>query len=118
MKKQISYPKIVQFRNIITDINNRIAYVGKDENGDAIFDRSIEKPVLTFKGTVKLHGTNAGVSYNTESGLWAQSRNGIITTENDNAGFARFVEDRKDVFMTLVNEVVEKVKLQTLIEKI
>lgn len=113
MKKQIKYPKIMQFRNVVTDINNRIAYVGKDENGDAIFDRTIPKPVLKFKGTVKLHGTNSGVSYNTESGLWAQSRNGIITTENDNAGFARFVEDRKDVFMTLVNEVVEKESINT-----
>jgi hypothetical protein len=113
MKKQIKYPKIMQFRNVVTDINNRIAYVGKDENGDAIFDRTIPKPVLKFKGTVKLHGTNSGVSYNTESGLWAQSRNGIITPENDNAGFARFVEDRKDVFMTLVNEVVEKESINT-----
>ena len=90
MKKQISYPKIMQFRNVVADISNRIAYVGKDENGDAIFDRTIPKPVLTFKGTVKLHGTNCGVSYNAESGLWAQSRNGIITPENDNAGFAQF----------------------------
>lgn len=113
MKKQIKYPKIMQFRNVVTDINNRIAYVGKDENGDAIFDRTIPKPVLKFKGTVKLHGTNSGVCYNTESGLWAQSRNGIITPENDNAGFARFVEDRKDVFMTLVNEVVEKESINT-----
>lgn len=113
MKKQISYPKIMQFRNVVADISNRIAYVGKDENGDAIFDRTIPKPVLTFKGTVKCHGTNSGVCYNTESGLWAQSRNGIITPEKDNAGFARFVEDRKDIFIDLVNEVVKKEGIDT-----
>jgi len=77
MKKHISYPKIVQFRNVVSNINREITYTGLDEEGKAIYDPSIEKPTLTFKGTVKLHGTNASVCFNSREGfllllfLWA-----------------------------------------------
>jgi hypothetical protein len=69
------------------------------------------KPVLTFKGTVKLHGTNAGVSYNEVDGLWAQSRENIITPEKDNAGFAFFVESNKETFIDLMNQVKDETGL-------
>jgi len=65
-----------------------------------------KKPVLTFKGTVKLHGTNAGVSYNYTDGIWAQSRDNIITPLKDNAGFAFFVETHQNVFINLMNRLV------------
>lgn len=74
-KKMIKYPKTRQFRNIVSSINRVVNYVGKDDKGEPIYDPSIPKPTLTFKGTVKLHGQNAGVSYNTESGIYTQSRN-------------------------------------------
>lgn len=62
-------------------------------------------PTLKFHGTIKLHGTNAGIILNDSKGsdtqtheewvnsreMWAQSREQIITPENDNAGFAKFV---------------------------
>jgi hypothetical protein len=47
-------------------------------------------PTITFKGTVKLHGSNGGVTV-TPDGLIAQSRNNILDLNNDNAGFAQFV---------------------------
>jgi hypothetical protein len=104
MKKHISYPSIEQFRNVIANVNRRYDFVGLDENGDAIYDGTRTKPTLTFKGTVKLHGTNAGVSFN-ESGYWIQSRENIITPESDNAGFAFFVESNKEVFKNFVNQI-------------
>lgn len=79
MKRHISYPSIEQFKNVIADINRTYNFVGLDDNGDAIYDPSKPKPVLTFKGTIKLHGTNFGVSYNELEGMWAQSRENIIT---------------------------------------
>jgi len=55
---------------------------------------------MIFQGTVKLHGTNAGVGYDVETGsIWAQSRSKVIVPgEKDNCGFAAFVEENKKVF--------------------
>lgn len=51
---------------------------------------SLPAPVITFKGTVKLHGSNGGVNV-TPDGLIAQSRNNILSIGDDNAGFAQFI---------------------------
>ena len=47
---------------------------------------------ITFTGKVKLHGTNAAIGYDrlTDT-LWVQSRQRIITPEDDNYGFATWV---------------------------
>ena len=45
---------------------------------------------VTFRGTVKLHGTNVGIVC-TPAGLQAQSRNRPLTIEDDNYSFAAFV---------------------------
>lgn len=111
MKKLISFPSIEQFRNIVANINRTYNFVGLDETGEAIYDPSKPKPVLTFKGTIKLHGTNAGVSYNMLEGMWAQSKENIITPEKDNAGFAWFVETNKGVFQNLFYDVITKNKI-------
>ncbi len=104
----IKYPSIEQFRTVVSNVNRQYNFVGLDENGDAIYDPLLPKPVLTFKGTIKLHGTNAGVSYNSKDGLWAQSRENIIIPEKDNAGFAFYVESHKDIFNGLMLHVAEK----------
>lgn len=101
----IKFPSIEQFRNVVATINRNFNFVGLDENGAAIYDQSLPKPVITFKGTVKLHGTNAGVSYNNEAGVWAQSRENIITSQKDNAGFAFFVESKDTVFRELFDVI-------------
>jgi len=111
MKKLIKMPSIEQFRTIVSNVNRHFNFVGLDDNGDAIYDPTLQKPVITFKGSVKLHGTNAGVCYNSKEGLWAQSKGGIITPEKDNAGFAFFVESTNDVFMRLMFEVAEKLDI-------
>jgi hypothetical protein len=104
-KKLIKFPSIEQFRTVVSNINRRYNFVGLDENGEAIYDPSLPKPVITFKGTVKLHGTNAAVSFNPQDGFWVQSRENIITPEKDNAGFAFFAENNKHAFMRLVHDV-------------
>lgn len=113
MKKCIKFPSIEQFRNVVTNVNRKSGFVGLDENGEAIYDNSRLKPKLTFKGTVKLHGTNAAVSYNLVDGLWAQSRENVITVEKDNAGFAFFVESNRNIFLNLIAEVFIKNNLDS-----
>ena len=113
MKKHISYPKIAQFRNIVSTINREIEYVGLDKEGNAVYDKSIKKPTLTFKGTVKLHGTNASVCFNSIDGFWIQSRQNIITPEKDNAGFAFFAESHKVEFCSLIDKIVSEHQIDT-----
>lgn len=48
--------------------------------------------VVTYQCKVKLHGTNAAVQILPDGTVLAQSRTGLITPENDNAGFARWVK--------------------------
>ncbi len=64
---------------------------------------------VKFRGTVKLHGTNSSVAC-TPDGLQAQSRNRKITSNDDNAGFATFVE-RKEM-RKLIREMETVIRKQ------
>lgn len=108
MKKHISFPSIEQFRNIVATINRRYSFAGLDEHGEAIYNGDLPKPTLTFKGTVKLHGTNAGVCFNNVDGFWVQSRENIITSQSDNAGFAFFAESNEKLFLDIINKVADR----------
>lgn len=55
---------------------------------------------ITYRGKIKLHGTNAGIVIKPSGDVFAQSRSAIIGTGNDNAGFAAWVENTKDVWST------------------
>jgi len=82
----IKYPSIEQFRQVIREVKSRHDFKGKDELGNAIYSHSSDYPTLTFKGTVKLHGTNAGiVKY--KDRIAFQSRERELTLTSDNAGF-------------------------------
>jgi len=90
--RHIAFPSIEQYRNAVTDIVLRSTYIGNAADGTPLYDETKPKPTLTFQGTVKLHGTNAGVCYHPAHGLWAQSRESLLTPQQDNAGFARWME--------------------------
>lgn len=107
-KKLISFPEIEQYRNVVFSVNRRYNYVGRDERDEPIYDETRPKPILTFEGTVKLHGTNFGICYNEVDGIWAQSKENIITPTKDNAGAAFFVEANKSVFMEIFNEIIDR----------
>ena len=70
MKKHISYPKIGQFRDVVTSIRRQSSFVEIDNEGDPVYDPSLPKPKVVFTGTVKLHGTNASVCYNESDGFF------------------------------------------------
>lgn len=58
-------------------------------------------PSIHFKGTVKIHGTNAGVTVSNTEEVFYQSRNRLLSLDNDNAGFCEFASSRKDIFVDL-----------------
>jgi hypothetical protein len=84
MPTHISFPSISQFRNVIRTVKERCAF------------HDVALPKLTFRGTVKIHGTNAAICIDSKGTIWAQSRENIINVEQDNAGFAKWVETVKD----------------------
>lgn len=84
MKK---YPSIEQFRSIIREVRLAHDYKGKDENGKAVFRNTENYPILKFKGTVKIHGTNSAIVKYSDGRLEFQSRERVLSIENDNAGF-------------------------------
>jgi len=49
--------------------------------------------VVSYGSKVKLHGTNAAIQCHRDGTVVAQSRSNVITPENDNAGFARWVAE-------------------------
>ena len=100
----IKFPSIESFRHTCKTVKMQAQYQGQDENDKAIMDPFAEMPVIEFTGTVKLHGTNAGVAYDGEN-LWAQSRKNVITPEKDNAGFAFFVESNRDLFIEMMRKI-------------
>lgn len=96
--KHLSFPEIEQYRHAIKSVRERSAF------------HEIPVPKIVFCGTVKLHGTNAGVVMDLMTGeIWAQSRSHCITPESDNAGFARYVADNMDTFRIMLEDAQEHV---------
>lgn len=101
----IKFPSIEQFNNIVRAIQQKTQFVEKLEDGTVIVDRLAKMPVIEFNGYVKLHGTNAGICYNKQDGIWYQSRENIISLQYDNAGFASFCLSKNDTFQKIFNSI-------------
>ena len=102
MPKFIKYPSIEQFRHITKQIQDKSCFIGLDQDGNPIFDYLKPKPILTFTASEKIHGTNAAVCYSKPTDLYAQSRERIISVENDNAGFAKFVVEKYTTLKSII----------------
>jgi len=101
--KFIQYPRTRQFRDVITSVRRRGTYAGRDENNNPVYDSNRPLPELKFLGTVKMHGTNAGVVRDIPTKTqYAQSRKRVLSLEKDNNGFARFVEEVPDMVWDLI----------------
>lgn len=99
MKRHISFGSIEQFRNTVKSVK------------DYCYFNSIGIPKVKAVATEKLHGTNASICFSSSDGLWAQKRNDICTVENDNAGFALFVEKTKESCMDIIKKLAEYHKI-------
>jgi RNA ligase len=97
-QRMIKFPSIEQYRNVVHNVTSRTRYIGKDADGNAMYNGELSLPTLKFQGTVKLHGTNAGIACSMHGPMWCQSRENIITPEADNAGFAMFVKSKERLF--------------------
>lgn len=114
MVRMIKYPSIEQFAKIKKHIDIQTAYVGKDDNGEAIYDYNKQKPTIVFNVTEKIHGTNASVAVTGEH-FWVQSRERVITPAADNMGCAAAVHGNLEIWDKIVKRIAEihKVDLQS-----
>ena len=88
MIKHTKMREIEQFRHIMYHIN-------RQEN----------KPrLINAIGTVKLHGTNVSVCRNNDD-IWTQSKNQIITPEQDHVDFSKFAFSKLDFFKEKFNKI-------------
>ena len=106
----IKFPSIEQFRTVIRQVRTQAQYAGKDENGDPIIDLSLPIPTLKFRGTIKLHGTNAGVVYDVATDSFTyQSRERVLSLTQDNAGFMLAQMKNELYFRDFVAQVTNEI---------
>ena len=84
MKK---FTDIGQFRDVIRAVKSHWDFKGLDEAGDPIYRHDKPYPTLRFRGTVKTHGTNAAIVLYKDGRLEYQSRERVLTIQQDNASF-------------------------------
>lgn len=107
------FPKIGSIKDAQYTIgkNNKRTFshldIGEDGSKIPVFIGA-KLPVLEFSGTVKLHGTNACVIFNSDETVDAQSRTRILSIDADNAGFCAYVtlntEQLKSLFSGLLED--------------
>lgn len=96
------FSSIVQFSGVVKQVRDHCKW------------NNIPLPTLTFSGSAKIHGTNAGIGFSpdgtiyTDSKVWFQSRENLITYEKDNAGFANWGEQNistwKEIYKIICDE--------------
>lgn len=89
MKK---FSSIESFRNIVTRLRRSNVSVGRP------------LPMVNYVGTVKLHGTNAGVRVRKDT-VQPQSRERLVSIGSDNAGFAQYVLGHEGMFCSLTDYI-------------
>lgn len=99
----IKYPKTKQFSDVVRDIRHKARYKGLDENGQPIYTNE-DLPKIQFIGTVKLHGTNAGITWNAQEGIKCQSRNRVVT--DGHFGFPEMVAREREIIGEVVRQAV------------
>lgn len=82
----ISFPDIEGFHHVVKAVN-AFPYLAGDGS-------------VTYRGKIKLHGTNAGIRIQ-DGEVVAQSRTQLISVQSDNAGFARWVDSKREFFSKL-----------------
>lgn len=104
----VKFPSIEQFRKVVKTVNEKSAFTGLDNLGNPTFDFNKPKPTIKFTQTVKIHGTNAGIGLTKDGEFFQQSRNRLISVENDNSGFSNWCEDsiRKPYLVRFLSDVL------------
>jgi hypothetical protein len=110
--KMIKFPSIEQSRQVLPSIIRTAQFTNIDpETMTPVYNTSAPLPVLEFRGSVKLHGSNAAmvktVSPATTRNIHFQSRERILSVEKDLMGFCVYMkgQDRAvdSIFESITN---------------
>uniref|UniRef100_A0AAU8GET2 RNA ligase n=1 Tax=Salmonella phage vB_SEnST11_KE23 TaxID=3161174 RepID=A0AAU8GET2_9CAUD len=96
MTKAIKYPSTHQFRQVIRTVHDKLTFDGIDEDGNV--KRKLVDPsafLIPYIGTVKIHGTNGSIVFHSEDEIVFQSKERVLSLQQDNSGFMAFMV-RKD----------------------
>lgn len=93
------FTEIGQLHEAVTSVHLRATFLGRDEQGNAMYrdlDDSDVLPIVRYRGTVKIHGENAGVRLVPETDdepahFVAQSRKTDLSLDRPSRGFAQHV---------------------------
>ena len=95
MRDVIKFGSIGQFRNFIKTMQ----YLGWRK--------------INLIGTVKIHGTNSSVGLDLkDNSLFYQSRNRVLSLDDDNYDFAKYIEDNKFEFLKIFDEIKNKINTE------
>lgn len=89
--QHIAYPSTNQFREAV----HYIKHLYKDKPS---------LPLIKYTGRVKLHGSNMAIVFLTSGEYYCQSRNKILTEKEDLFGFAKWVSQHINVFLSLTEQ--------------
>lgn len=92
MKK---FPSIEQFRHAVRAERDQAAHENRAPG------------VRTYEGTVKLHGTNAGITLTSKDELVYQSRNRILALGDDNQGFVHGITP----YESAVRDILQHIRM-------
>lgn len=83
----IKFTDIEQLRNVISDVRSNYDFQGKDENNTPIYKHLNPYPIISFLGTIKCNGSNASIILYKDGHYEFQSRDTILTEQEDSIGF-------------------------------
>lgn len=63
------------------------------------------RPYVEYIGHPKIHGTNCAIVNSSVFGLYAQSRNRVITPSDDHLGFAAYVSSQSEFYTRLIDRL-------------
>lgn len=101
------FPSIEQFRTVVKQVKDRATFVGLDENGEIIRNLTAKAPIVKFRGSVKLHGSNFSIVLTKDDDYYAQSRERIMSITSDNAGSCSYAMRHRDVFTKLLKPFIK-----------
>ena len=97
---------IDQFREVVKLVQLQSEYEGKDERGEPIYNLLRQKPIINFKGTVKIHGTSAAILL-TKEDFYTQSKSTVLSTTEDNAGFCNYITSKEQEIKKWIYDCLE-----------
>ena len=76
-----------------------------------IADDKVPFRIVSYRGKIKLDGTNAAVQILPSGSVQCQSRSQVITIENDNLGFARWAQTKEKLWADAAKKITKRITI-------